>query len=471
MLSLLKSEHASELSLEELTEIQSVLDAFPVELAVLRASAKQRAFMEAFFARQRPDGSPLDIFVALGGNRSGKSIVAGWLCFAMYLRYVARAGSLFWCVSPTLDRSIGGVQKELWNALPKWMFGKQRWDEKIGFGMHRKIVLPTQDGGKCLVEFRSADQDPTTFEQAKLDGVWADERIPEEIYDRLLPRIIDRRGFILYSDIPEQFWQYERLVNAEPAAGIYCQPMAMEDNRHNLPEGAIEQAAARMTEDEKKLRIKGLFTVMEGVVYKEYVDELGKDGHQVRPFRIPAAWPRWRSIDYGSSAPTACVWFAAAPDETIYIYREHYERGKNVPTNAAMIIAASGDEQYAQTFMDPHAVDKPPAVYGASPSVADQYAAAGIQATGWPFVQVMGEHAMVQRVKYRLENRTIKVFTTCTNVRREFRSWKYKTDKNGKPLAADAFENDNNHALDAIKGFIATNPCYQRPEVSKVGRR
>ena len=46
---------------------------------------------------------------------------------------------------------------------------------------------------------------------------------------------------------------------------------------------------------------------------------------------------------------------------------------------------------------------------------------------------------MVQKVKYRLENgseyaRLLEVFKTCTNTRREFRSWRYKTDKDGKPV-------------------------------------
>jgi hypothetical protein len=154
------------------------------------------------------------------------------------------------------------------------------------------------------------------------------------------------------------------------------------------------------------------------------------------------------------------VWFAIAPNECVYVYREHYDAGHSVPYNAERIIAASEAERYRVTLMDPHAVDKPPAVYGTAPSVAEQYAAAGIQATGWPFVNIMGEHAMVQRVKFRLENDTLKVFETCPNVIREFRSWMYKRDKAGKALASDGFEAGNEHSLDCIKGFLGTNPCY-----------
>jgi hypothetical protein len=121
-------------------------------------------------------------------------------------------------------------------------------------------------------------------------------------------------------------------------------------------------------------------------------------------------------------------------------------------------------------MIDPHAVDKPPAVYGMAPSVADQYAAAGVgPLSGWPYINVMGEHACVQRVKFRLENRQIKVLECCVNTIREFRSWRYKTNRDGKPLATDEYEDSNNHALDCLKGFFAANPTFtpQRIEVCR----
>jgi phage terminase large subunit len=224
-----------------------------------------------------------------------------------------------------------------------------------------------------------------------------------------------------------------------------------------------------MTQDEQKLRIKGLFVVMEGIVYREFIDQLKPNGHLVRPFPIPRYWPKWRLIDYGGSAPTAGLWAAMSPNEHVYLYREHYERGLSVLRNAEMIIAASGDEEYRATLIDPHAYDKPPSYYGLSPSVAEQYQQAGVATSPWPYVQVMGEHAMVQRVKFRLERRTIWVFENLINTRREFRSWKYDCDDEGRPKASDVFEKKNNHALDDIKGFLGTDPCYVGGKVEVSG--
>lgn len=435
--------------------MQCLAEDFAIEESFARGSAKQRAFADAFFTRRGPDGRKKSIFAAIGGNRSGKTIACCPMTFSLYLRECAKSGDTFWCVCQTLDRSIGGQQRELWNALPRSMFGAQTWDAKIGFGMHRKVMLATKDGGKCVVEFRSADQAPSTFEQAKLRGIWVDERLPEEIFDRLLPRIIDTDGFILYSDIPEQWWQWERLFCAKQNAGIYCVGFEMQDNAHNLPAGAITETMARMTKDQIDQRVLGKFMVMQGVVFKEF----DVSRHVCKPFVIPKFWPRWRMIDYGSSAETACPWVAMSEDEILYIYREHYEVG-NIPHNAKMIVEKSGVEVYRETFMDPHAIDTPPAVYGMAPTVAKQYEDAGIRSRGWPYINVLGEHACVQKVKFWLENGKIKAFNNCVNMIREFKSWKYKCDKEGKPLASDAYENGNNHLIDCIKGFLATNPTY-----------
>lgn len=467
---MLQSASALALKPAELHRIEKLISAYSIEWAEINASAKQLRFQDYFF--NRSDGKRrLDIFVAMGGNRSGKSVTCGPLCMIKFVRDRARRGDAFWCVAPTADKSIGtdgGQQRFFWEFLPRWMFGEQSWDHKKGF-TDGVLVLPTRDGGKCTVKFLSSEQSDEIFEAGKITGIWCDERLPEAKYDRLLARIIDLQGFILYSDIPEQFWQMERLANAQPEAGIYYQHLTMYDNQANLPDGEIDLAASRMTEQEKRMRIRGEFGLMEGIVYREFIDKLSPDGHLVEPFEIPRHWPRWRLLDYGGSAPTACGWMAINENETAYFYREHYRRGDNVATNARAILAMSQGETYRNTLIDPVAFAKPPAYYGAAKSVAEQYAEAGLPCEPWPLINVMGEHACVQRVRYRFEVKKLRIFTTCVEARRETRAWKYKTDANGKPLASDAYEHDNNHLLDGIKGFFATSPCFAGDTVRVTG--
>lgn len=47
----------------------------------------------------------------------------------------------------------------------------------------------------------------------------------------------------------------------------------------------------------------------------------------VKPFKIPAWWPRWSSHDYGFSNPYSCHYYTMAPDGTVYAYWEHYQPG------------------------------------------------------------------------------------------------------------------------------------------------
>jgi hypothetical protein len=472
LLSLLDSESGlASLTETEAVELEESFGVIAIELAERRASPKQLALQRAFFARQDNTGRRCKVFVALGGNRSGKSFGCGWMCFCKYLRDVAVDGDLFWCVAQTEPRSIGGQQKEIWEALPRWMFGEQAWDPKIGFGGHNKIVLklpPQRGGGSCVVEFRGCHQAPSTFEQAKLAGAWMDERVSEEIYNRIIPRTLDKDAFILYSDIPEQWWQFERLKEAAPEVGVYFVQFGMQDNASNLAPNAVEMAKLLMTQEEQTLRIVGDFVVMEGVVYKQFLDWHERDGgHLVTPFPIPKDWPKVRLIDYGGTSPTACLWGAIADNEHIYFYREHYDRGHSVGYNARLILQASGDEEYRLNLIDPAAYSEQPGLPeqdGEIQTIAMQYESGGIKPIRpWPRVNEMGEHAMVQKVKYRLENFTVWYFENLVNLRREKRSWKHKCDKDGKPLAADAYENANNHLLDCEKGFMATNPTFVVP--------
>lgn len=479
-------------TLEELEQYLDLLEWEKIEDAERRASPKQLAFQKAFLTRADDRGRRCSKFTAIGGNRAGKTWLTSRLCFAKYLRDHAKGGDRFWAGSQNLDRSIAGLQMELWNALPPGMFSGRAWEPKNGFGGNRTVLVRTRDGGQCTIEFRSADQDPNTFETAKLRGVIWDENLPESLYNRLLPRLIDLQGFFLYSDINNQAWPIERLEESQPDAGVYYQNFTMYDNRANLPNGAIEEFIAGLPQDEIDLRVLGMAGAMSGVVFKQYRDA-GKDAHAVDdfPLGIPADWPRYRLIDFGETAPTAVTWAAMAPNEHIYVFREYYDRGHSIIHNAKRIhelsgatwtetvrgkdelhdqawtqLTVTGGEKYIRTYLDPACFGDS---NGSRVTIAQEYADCGIRCEPWPRVNLMGEHAMVAKFKYRLENNTWHCFKSCTSLRREMRIWKHKVDKDGKPVAADSYDNANNHLIDGQKGFIATNPVFALSKVEVHG--
>lgn len=104
---MLTSDKASALTPEQIERAKRLAATFPIELAEVRASQKQLRFQRVFFDRRDEEGRRVTVLVALGGNRSGKSICAGWLCFAKYLRDRARNGDTFWCVARAATRTAG----------------------------------------------------------------------------------------------------------------------------------------------------------------------------------------------------------------------------------------------------------------------------------------------------------------------------------------------------------------------------
>jgi hypothetical protein len=91
---------------------------------------------------------------------------------------------------------------------------------------------------------------------------------------------------------------------------------------------------------ERKARIDGDWWVFSGQVFSEFRDrhfegEPERAIHVIRPFTIPAWWPRIVSVDWGYSAHTWAGWFAIAPHRKVYLYREYFRAKQNISTWSA----------------------------------------------------------------------------------------------------------------------------------------
>lgn len=66
-----------------------------------------------------------------------------------------------------------------------------------------------------------------------------------------------------------------------------------------------------------KMMFMGLFTRPIGVIFHQLIT------HTIDRFSIPDNWPQWGSIDFGSTHPTAILWFAQDPlSQVVYVIRE-----------------------------------------------------------------------------------------------------------------------------------------------------
>lgn len=79
----------------------------------------------------------------------------------------------------------------------------------------------------------------------------------------------------------------------------------------------------------------GKWVAADGIIYEEWDDAV----HLVDPFKVPADWQRWWSVDFGYTNPQVIQCWAEDPDGRLYLYREIYRTKRTVDQHAADILA------------------------------------------------------------------------------------------------------------------------------------
>ena len=64
-----------------------------------------------------------------------------------------------------------------------------------------------------------------------------------------------------------------------------------------------------------------------GIEVGQFFKEWRESKHVIEPFKVPDGWMRFRSMDWGSARPYACLWWAVDYDGSMYCYRELYGWG------------------------------------------------------------------------------------------------------------------------------------------------
>lgn len=212
--------------------------------------------------------------------------------------------------------------------------------------------------------------------------------------------------------------------------------------------------------------LEGRWVAAEGTVYPEF-SEAAHVHHP--PFRPPEDWPIYVGWDAGYDHPTAILWFAVAPNETVYVIDEIYQGGRSVADHCKNVHARNAGRTVRRYYADPQHCFSQTAQ--APKSIASQAKECGITLTPWPRTGG-NEESMVERVRERLRQGRLKVFSTCVNTINEFQSWSYKRSAKGELMPGeDKFEDRNNDAMDVVKGVIATNPLHNVSRITVVGEK
>lgn len=211
--------------------------------------------------------------------------------------------------------------------IPRRMIKEIAWELKKE--SQPKIVYLTN--GWELHFFSGNAKPPMGVE---IDLAWFDEEIPSgEWYAEIAARLVDRRGYFLWSATPQAgtdrlFDLHER---AEMEAEKLIFPKTVEefmlhiDENIHMTNAQREEFKSKLSEDDKDVRIEGEFARIHKV-YPEYSAKF----HEV-PFReVPHTWTRFVAIDPGRQFGSALFMAVSPPtglDANIaLIYDEIYIR-------------------------------------------------------------------------------------------------------------------------------------------------
>lgn len=394
-----------------------------------------------------------------GGNRTGKTE-----CGAAETVYLARGIHPFkpncrtdgWVVSLTREVQREVAQRKILAYLnPEWISDIVMVSGKASNpagGVIDYIFVKNVFGTISTIGFKSCEMGREKFSGASLDYVWFDEEPPEDIYNECAMRVIDKKGQIFGTMTPLKglTFVYDRIyLNKYSDSQVWSICMEWSDNPYLSPE-EIERVTATLDDKELDARRYGRFTCAEGLVYGEFDESV----HVIEPFNIPHEWYDNISIDPGLKNPLSCHWYAVDYDSNVYVIAEHFVSGKD----AAWHCNAIKEKSLSLGWQ----TDSKGRVRALIDSAANQRTLSGVKSVAELFCENgvlvntrvdKDMYSGLNRVKQYLNGvgGNLRIFKTCVNLIREFKSYRWGDDDNPKKI--------DDHALDELRYYLMTRPA------------
>lgn len=388
------------------------------------------------------------------GRRFGKSTMAGKDEEAKLFMPRKRG----WIVGPTYDLA----EKEfrvIWDDL---IVGMQMGrDRRIKKAYNKRsgemyIEFPWQTRLEC----RSADH-PENLVGESLDFVIMSEaaKHKKETWERfIMPSLADKRGSATFPTTPEGFnWLYDIwMLGQNPDFPEYeswtfpswDNPVVYPGGR-NDPE--IKLIQRTQIEAWFKQEIGADFSSFVGKIYEEWDDTA-----HIKKLQFHPEWPNYIAFDWGFTNPLAAIEFQISPDDTIYIWREHYKSFLMLEDHVRQLKGRTQPEGYHLDLAFGDAADPEAAEY-ISRHLAPCYAMPeakqnwrlGVDRVKsflklWETGGVIDEYGTPEQVPHLF------VDWTCQNTIKEFNNYRSKEPVAGKNVP-EMGQKMADHALDAIR--------------------
>lgn len=297
---------------------------------------------------------------AMGG---GKSYFLRWVAIYLLLNWAqkgiknVRVG-LFCEDYPSLkDRHIIKLQFE----FPSWL-GTYNSTE-------HNFTLNTKFGGG-VISFRNLDQ-PGKYASSEFAAILVDEltKNQKDRFDLLRtrmrwPGIPDTKfiagtnpGSVGHEWVKKIWLRGEFEPGEQEADQFYFVRSKATDNNHL--DAGYYRTLEGLPPELKKAFLEGDWDLFQGQFFSEWRESI----HVIPTAPLPEEWFRYRSIDFGKTAPFCCKWYTVDYDHNVKVYREYYRAGMDADTNFSNVTKMSGDEVYQWTVLDSACFA---ATYGAS---------------------------------------------------------------------------------------------------------
>lgn len=167
-------------------------------------------------------------------------------------------------------------------------------------------VLRLRNGDQ--IDALSYDVEVDKFETVSLHSCWADEKIPEDIYDATLGRLLRTNGY---------FWNTVTPVNGMPwilrriwgvnEADMQSWVIGMDENPYLTVE-AKDRICAQWSPEEREARRTGKPMQFQGLVYPELEESV-----HMTDAKPESHWPLLFVMDAHPRKPAQMVWMAVGP--------------------------------------------------------------------------------------------------------------------------------------------------------------
>lgn len=326
---------------------------------------------------------------------------------------------------------------------------------------------------------RTYEQDIEEWKSGNSQFAHLDEECPWNVMNEVIARSMSLNGKIFITvalDDADVSWLPDACENPMKVFGtdsFMHFKMGIED----VPDEIVPQESKQMVYnqyDNTPLRLavrKGEWARLSG----RWWNRFDVEKHVIEPFPIPEHWLKWRFIDAGFTAPTACIWVAMHPNGDIFCYREYYKSERTIDERCRDIIELSnnkrqrdGDffvevetkEKYVTTHLDHHEFKKD-AITG--DDLSYHYLQAGLS--------VLPSTTLGQEARREVTNRWLEVnmnkkhfvthergapnvyiFNICTNLIFEAQTKSVKRESSDRSSISERkIQNRSDHAMDCVE--------------------